>query len=203
MKIVLIVEGETEKAFLPSLRAFLSRHLDRMPRLDIHPYDHRIPKEDELNRIVHNHLTGRNPADFVIALTDVYTGSQPLEFRDANDAKNKMREWVGNDPRFYPHAAQFEFEAWLLPYWTTIQRLAGHNRTAPAANPETVNHNNPPSRRIKAVFQSGRCRDSYLKTRDAGRILRENDLSIAVNSCAELKALVNTIIQLCGGTAIP
>ena len=60
----------------------------------------------------------------MIALTDVYTGNR--DFQDAEDAKEKMREWVGENPRFFPHAAQFEFEAWLLPFWTTIQRLAGH-----------------------------------------------------------------------------
>ncbi len=53
MKITLIVEGKTEKAFLPYLRTFLSAHLqDKMPRLDINPYDGPIPKEEKLKRIV-------------------------------------------------------------------------------------------------------------------------------------------------------
>jgi hypothetical protein len=110
-----------------------------------------------------------------------------------------MRQWVGDEPRFHPHVAQYDFEAWLLPYWSTIQRLAGHNKTAPAGNPETVDHNNPPSYRIKEIFEIGRCRDSYVKTRDATRILRENDLSEAIYQCSELKALVNTILSVCGG----
>jgi hypothetical protein len=204
MKITLIVEGKTEKAFLPCLRTFLQNHLSgRMPRLDVNPYDGRIPTEAKLDRIVQNLLTGRNAADYVIALTDVYTGSQPPEFNDAPDAKTKMRGWVHNNPKFHAHAAQHDFEAWLLPYWPTIQRLAGHNRAAPTGNPESVNHNNPPAHRIKAVFEAGQCRDSYVKPRDAGRILRENDLSVAINQCAELKALVNTILSVCGGTVIP
>ncbi len=203
MKITLIVEGKTEKAFLPCLRTFLQNHLSgRMPRLDVNPYDGRIPTGARLDRIVQNLLTGRNAADHVIALTDVYTGSQPPEFNDAQDAKTKMRGWVHNDSNFHAHAAQHDFEAWLLPYWPTIQRLAGHNRAAPTGDPESVNHNNPPAHRIKALFEAGQCRDSYVKPRDAGRILRENDLSVAIAQCAELKAFVNTILSLCGGTVI-
>jgi hypothetical protein len=204
MKITLIVEGKTEKAFLPHLRRFLQGHLGgRMPRLDGNPYHGRIPTEDKLERVVRNLLTGRNAADHVIALTDVYTGSQPPDFNDANDAKDKMRQWVGKNPRFHPHAAQYDFEAWLLPYWSTIQRLAGHKRAAPGGNPEVVNHNNPPAHRIKAVFEVGRCRESYVKPRDAGRILRENDLSVAINQCSQLKAFVNTIISVSGGQVLP
>jgi hypothetical protein len=204
VKITLIVEGKTEKAFLPYLRAFLQNHLvGRMPKLEVNPYDGRIPTGAKLDRIVQNLLTGRNAADHVIALTDVYTGSQPPQFNDARDAKEQMSRWVHNNPKFHPHAAQYDFEAWLLPYWSTIQQLAHHNRAAPPGNPESVNHDRPPSRRIKEVFEAGQCRYSYVKPRDAGRILRDNNLSVAVGQCAELKALVNTILSVCGGTPIP
>lgn len=204
MKIALIVEGKTEKAFVPHLRKFLEPHLQgRMPKIDGNPYNGRIPTETKLKRIVQISLSGRNPADHVIALTDVYTGSQPPDFANASDAKNKMRQWVGDEPRFHPHVAQHDFEAWLLPYWPYIQQLADHNKTAPAGNPETVNHNNPPAHRIKEIFEAGRCRDSYIKPRDANRILSNNDLSVAIAQCAELKAFVNTILLICGGVVIP
>jgi hypothetical protein len=203
MKITLIVEGKTERAFLPHLRKFLeSRLQNKMPKIDALPYNGRIPTCEKLMRIVRNSLNGPNPADHVVALTDVYTGSQPPDFQDAVDAKQKMREWVGNEPRFHPHAAQYDFEAWLLPYWDDIQRLAGHNKNAPTGAPETINHNNPPSFRIKEIFEICRCRDSYVKPRDAGRILRDNDLSVAIDQCPELKAFINTIFLVCGETVI-
>jgi hypothetical protein len=198
MKIAIIVEGKTEKVFMPYLRVYLEKHLaDKMPKIISSCYDGRIPKEDKLKRVVEKLLIGENAADYVIALTDVYTGTS--DFKDAADAKAKMREWVGGEKRFYPHAAQHDFEAWLLPYWDTIQRLAGHNKTAPSGNPETVNHDRPPASHIKEIFEAGKCRDSYVKPRDAGRILRENDLSIAISQCAELKTFVNTIVSLSGG----
>jgi len=204
MKISIIVEGKTEKAFMPHLRKFLQARLaGGMPKLDPVPYDGRVPKRDKLKRIVENLLRGANAADHVIALTDVYTGTKPPDFIDAADAKKKMREWVGDESKFHPHAAQYDFEAWLLPYWPTIQRLARHNRNAPFGNPERINHDNPPAYRIKEIFEAGDCRDSYVKPRDAGRILRENDLSVAVGQCAELKAFVNTILDVSGGTQIP
>jgi hypothetical protein len=198
VKITILVEGDTERVFLPSLRVFLSRHLaGKMPSLPVRPYDGRIPKGEKLRRIVEDLLTKRPPSDAVIALTDIYTGT--ADFTDAADAKAKMAEWVGGNERFYPHVAQHDFEAWLLPYWTTIQKLAKHNMRAPSGSPEQVNHTHPPASRVKEIFERGKCRDSYVKPRDALRILRDNDLSVAIEACPELKAFVNRIIGLSGG----
>ena len=201
MKIVLLVEGATEKVFIPYLRRFLETMVKNknMPKLLVRKYDGRIPSHDKLKRIVENNLSGKDAADYVIALTDVYTGSNPPDFTDAADARQKMKAWVGDEPRFFPHAAQYDFEAWLLPYWGIIQKIAHHNMACPGNNPETVNHQKPPAYRIREIFEKGKCRDSYIKPRDAGRILYESkdNLLTAINSCSELKALVNTILRLC------
>ena len=83
-----------------------------MPKLDFVPHDGRIPTGGKLKRVVENLLNDRKqPAVAVIALTDVYTGTTPPEFPTAADAKQKMREWVGAEPRFYPHVALHDFEA--------------------------------------------------------------------------------------------
>ena len=205
MKLSIILEGNTEMAFISHLRQYLRDYLHgNMPELDPLPYDGRIPTGDKLESLVDRLLNARvNPSDCVIALTDVYTGTIPPAFQNAADAKSKMRQWVGNDPRFHPHAAQHEFEAWLLPYWSDIQRLAGHNKSAPRGNPETVNHMNPPSSYIKEIFRVGNGRKRYVKIRDAGRILRGKDLAVAISQCSELKAFVNTIFTVCGAQAIP
>ncbi len=201
MKITLLVEGATEKAFLPKLREFLATKLQgKMPNLDAEPFDGSILRGVDLRKEVELHLRGRKAADAVIALTDVYTGKQ--DFADAADAKTKMRKWVGKNPKFFAHAAQYEFEAWLLPYWDTILQVASHKKKPPGLHPEQVNHVRPPSWHIREVFRAGRCARHYNKRRDAARILRDNDLQVAVDACAELKALVNTILNLSGGTAI-
>jgi len=205
MKIVIMVEGETEKAFLPHLQGFLKTRLaGRMPKLDLDPYHGRIPREKELKRDVERHLSrGKEPADAVIALTDVYTGTNPPDFADAADAKSQMRKWVGPNQAFYPHAAQHDFEAWLLPFWSDIQRLAKSNRKAPSSSPEHVNHTNPPSYCINEVFRTGKSGRAYVKPRDAHRILQGKDLLIAAHACPELKALLNTILTLCRADQIP
>jgi hypothetical protein len=198
VKIAILVEGRTEKAFLPHLREFLiGRLLNRMPNLDMFPYNGRIPKGEKLRRTVENLLRGTHPADAVIARTDVYTGTQ--DFTNALDAKAKMHNWVGQNNRFHPHVAQYDFEAWLLPYWAEIQKVAGHKKNAPHGAPESVNHNRPPSHHIKEIFRLGTCRDDYSKVRDANRILRKKDLAIAADDCPELKAFLNTILTLSSG----
>jgi hypothetical protein len=204
MKITIIVEGRTEKVFIPQLRSFLVTRLSgRMPTIHPNVYNGRIPKKNKLKKVVENQFYGKASSDHVIALTDVYTGTNPPEFKDADDARSQMRAWVGSDQRFHPHAAQFEFEAWLLPYWNRIQQLAHHNQATPSGNPESINHNNPPARRIADIFSRGGCRNHYSKTRDAPRILQGQDLSVSINQCPELKELVNTILSVCGGQRIP
>jgi hypothetical protein len=195
MKIAILVEGATERAFKKKLEEFLQSRLgQKMPRLHFITQDGPIPKEGKLQKIVEN-LLENNAHEAVIALTDVYTGKQ--DFKDANDAKDKMRRWVDNNPNFYPHTASHDFEAWLLPYWKTIQKLAKHNRSAPSGSPETVNHQKPPSYWIKEIFRTGKCRRDYDKVSDGVAILKNNDLMIAIKACPELKAFVNRIISLC------
>ena len=49
MKIAVLIEGQTERAFLRHLRRFLETRLaGRMPRLDPEPYDGRIPTGERL-----------------------------------------------------------------------------------------------------------------------------------------------------------
>jgi Domain of unknown function (DUF4276) len=194
LNIAVLCEGKTELAFRPTLLSFLESRLSgRMPRLKFVVYDGAIPTDGKLKKTVSELLSNQSLAvAAVIALTDVYP-----KFVDANDAKAKMRFWVGDEQRFYPHVALHDFEAWLLPYWSKISELAKRQSKPFSSNPETVNHGNPPAHRLKQLFEEGKCRDSYNKPRDAGRILREVDLSIAIEACAELKALVNTILTLC------
>ena len=196
MKIAILVEGRTERAFKPHLRAFLENRIpaSNLPRLDFFPCHGRLYTSDKLRRTVAQLLADRS--DAVIALTDVYTGTRG--FVDAADAKRKMQEWVGPNAKFHPHAAQYDFEAWLLPYWSDIQKHAGHNKSAPAGQPEKVNHARPPSFHLEEIYRIGSKGKRYSKVRDASKILTGKDLSVAAGVCPELKAFLNTILMLCG-----
>ena len=83
-----------------------------------------------------------------------------------------------------------------------IQRLSGSDRAKPAEDPETVDHNKPPSRWITEAYRTGGKRDGYVKARDAVKILVGQDLEIAARYCSQFKAFLNTILDLCGGTPI-
>ena len=194
LKISLIVEGKTERVFVSKLREHLQTVLaGRMPALQPVPFDGRIPRGEKLKRLVRRLLQDRpTPSDHVIALTDVYP-----DYPNAAQAKTMMLQWTGNHERFHPHAAQFEFEAWLLPYWERVQKLAGHNQAAPGGDPELVNNVNPPSRRLKEIFRRGQRRYDYVKSRDAGRILENADLTVAIKRCPELNALMQSILDIC------
>jgi hypothetical protein len=196
VRIAILVEGATEAVFKDALHRWLKAKVpDRMPKLSFLKQNGRLPKEDKLKRMVTRLLSDY---DAVIALTDVYTGTNPPDFTDAADAKAKMRAWVGDEPKFYPHAAQHDFEAWLLPYWDKVRALAGSDRNRPAANPETVNHGHTPSRHLQDVFLAGSKKRSYSKTRDAAAILRDQDLSVAASACPELQAFLDTVLALAG-----
>jgi len=202
LKIAVLVEGKTEERFFREILVpFLRPHFKGdPPQVKTFSDGGRIPTHDKLRRAVEYHL---QKWDHVIALTDVYTGSNPRAFSDAADAKAKMKQWVGTNQRFHPHAAQYDFEAWLLPYWPVIQKKAGHNQSSPGSNPELVNHGNPPAHRIMEIFELGTRRASYQKPRDAVAILEKADLSIAISQCKELKALANTILRLSENPPLP
>ena len=194
-RIAIIVEGATEKAFATILRDYLtSRLAGQMPRLKFFPEGGRLPTGDKLKRDVKRLLLDGH--DAVIALTDVYTGTQPPDFESAADAKRKMRQWVGPEPRFHAHAAQYEFEAWLLPYWSKIQEQAGANDTSSFPNPESVNHERPPAKRLAELYRTGTKGRAYSKTRDAAAILRGQDLEISAARCPELRAFLDTILTV-------
>jgi hypothetical protein len=202
VKIAILVEGATEMAFKSKLQEFLESRLGQpMPKLKFICCKGRIPKEKKLRDVVENLLTGRDACHAVIALTDVYTGTK--DFKDAADAKAKMKKWVGDNPKFYPHAASHDFEAWLLPFWSKIQKISGGNRAVPvpSGSPELVNHNNPPSKRIEEIFEQGK-RRSYKKARDAKSILDGENLMDAAVVGPELEAFLHTIVSLCGGKLI-
>lgn len=196
MKVAIMVEGKTEKAFLPKLREFIEPRVVRMPRLDPVPFNGRIPKGDNLKKQVNALLSGKTPADHVVALTDVYTGGD--DFRTAEEAKRKMREWAGDDDRFHPHVALHDFEAWLIPFWATITKLAKCRKRRPNTPPEMINHQKPPCSLINELYLTGERKTRYIKAVDGKRILEKADLAVAATECPELRKLINTILNLAG-----
>ena len=95
MKIAILIEGKTEQAFKPHLLDFLKRRLGkRMPNLDFFPCHGRVYKEEKLRRKVEELLRyGKSPSDAVIALTDVYTGTNDFAGAARCKAEDASMGW--------------------------------------------------------------------------------------------------------------
>jgi hypothetical protein len=200
MKIVLMVEGDTEAALKRHLKAFLDRRAQAAGRPRV-----RLETRDIVNIASHKFkrrvaLESRKPAvTAVVGLIDVFP-----RFQNAAEAKTYLKESAGNHPKFYAHAAQFDVEAWLLPYWADICRRVGVQQAPLGSNPETVDHLKPPSYRLRELYQRAKPRPrKYVKTIEMSAILKGKDLTVSANQCPEFKALLNTLLTLSDLESLP
>jgi hypothetical protein len=197
-----LVEGKTETAFKDKLKAFLDTRCEQQgkPKIGLRtkPMNTRLMSAGRIRERVTMSL--RDPEVVcVIALVDVYPS-----FESAQAAKKFLREAVGDKPRFHAHAAQFDFEAWLLPYWDDICKRLGVKKKKPGANPEQVNKLKPPSKHLAELYRLAKSRRySYDKARDGKAILQNKDLTQAANQCPELKSLLNTLLRCAGLDLLP
>jgi hypothetical protein len=199
MTIVLLVEGATETALKDKLKTFLDKRAGEEGKLKVtlHSKDIMNLNSAKLGRRVQLEL--RDPkVTAVVGLIDVYP-----KFASANDAKRFLRDAVSNEPRFYAHAAQYDVEAWLLPYWDFICKRLGVQRARPGANPEEVNQNYPPSKRLNELYRIAKPPRKYIKPIEMATILRNQDLTVAADQCPELKSLLNTLLVLADLTPLP
>ena len=199
MTIVLLVEGATEIALKGKLKAFLDERAkaEGRPRVALRSKDIMTLNPTRLRRRVCLELRGPRVMA-VVGLIDVYPN-----FDSADGAKQFLQDAVGNEPRFYAHAAQYDVEAWLLPYWNFICRRLGVQRARPGANPEQVDLERPPSKRLDELYRIAKPPRRYVKPIEMAAILRNQDLVVAASQCPELKSLLNTLLTLADLTLLP
>ncbi len=196
MTVILLAEGETEKALTNKLKAFFDERagVEGKPRIALRSRVIQL-RPEKLHRQVRLELADSRTAA-VVGLVDVFP-----KFADASEAKKFLQEAVGDEPRFYPHAAQYDVEAWLLPYWDVICRRVGVKHNRPGDNPELVDRERPPSKRLAELYAT--VKRKYIKPIEMDNILRDQDLTVAASQCAELKSLLNTLLTLGGLSALP
>jgi len=198
LTIVLLVEGDTEIALKRHLKAFLDRRAEAegKPQVRLTTRDIMARAPDKVKRRVALEL--RDPAvSAVVALIDVYP-----RFRSAREAREYLAQGV-DDARFHAHAAQYDVEAWLLPYWDDICRRLGIRQAAPGANPEEVDELKPPAHRLRALYQLAKPARRYAKATEMSAILKGKDLAVSAARCSELKAFLNTLLTLGGLEPLP
>ncbi len=203
-KISLIVEGASEEIFLDSVRNFLRPQCPAgaMPKLVARPMNSNIPPSPKLIKMVRALL--QDGSNHVIILTDV---KGPNKFKDAQDAIAQIESSLGGLPslnnQVFVHAAQYEIEAWLIPFWPRIQALAQSQRSKPTKAPEQINNQKPPSRLLGEIWRTGsRKSKSYNKVSHLPKILEGQDLEHASKECPTLKLFLNRLLTLSGAKTL-
>ncbi len=194
MTIVLLVEGKTETALKAVLKSFLDERASQenkaKVRLITKPMDSRLLNQERVRDQVRMSLRDPEVA-CVVGLLDVYP-----RFQSAQEVKDFLRQSGAGERRFHTHAAQYEVEAWLLPFWEDICRKLKVQRQPPGAKPEEVDLQTPPSRHLSDLYRLAK--RSYDKPRDLLAILQGKDLRIVAEQCPEFKAFLSTLL-ICAG----
>jgi len=193
--IVLLVEGSTEKALTNKIKEFLDEcaQTHGHPKVALKPKPLMSTRTDELARRIRLEL--HDPRVMaVVGLIDVFPN-----FRNAEEAKSYLRhaaEQVGGVDRFHAHAAQYDVEAWLLPYWDDICRRVGVKQRHPGKNPEGVDDTSPPSHHLMELYLRAKPPRKYRKALEMPAVLRGQDLTVSAKACPEFKSLLNTLLML-------
>lgn len=192
MKIVVICEGATEAALQQGLRDFVQVHAaaDRRVGVTMRSLDGPTLRK-KLDRVAGN-LLAQDDVVGVVALSDVHP-----YYKSAKETKNALRRYAGSadkNPNFRAHAAQFEVEAWILPFWNEIAKQLNVSAASPGANPEQVNGRKPPSHHLKELFR--RAKREFDKVLDGPRWLKSERLATAAGHCPELKSFLNSLLEL-------
>lgn len=192
MKIIIFCEGRSERALRSCLSEYVQNHDSSLRRtgIDTRPLNGPVIRK-KLGRLVQLALDKQDVVG-VIALTDVYPN-----YGDANDAKDTLRRQVTNRSRaerFRAHAAQYDLEAWLLPFWDEIAKKLGVKMKRPGTKPEHVNGNKPPSHHFQELYR--RAGDKYDKVIDGAKWLTADRLEKSSAECPELKAFLDSLVEL-------
>ncbi len=192
MTVILLVEGDTETALKAKLKAFLDERAtaEGKPKIALRTKDIMTLNPAKLKNRVRLELRDPN-VSAVVGLIDVYP-----RFKSAAEAKQFLRQAVGDEPRFHTHAAQYEVEAWLLPYWDFICQRLKVRRASLGTAPEQVNLERPPSRHLADLYRLAKPPRKYVKPIEMAVILGHQDINIAAGQCPELKNLLNTLLAL-------
>lgn len=199
MRIVVLCEGTTEAALKGAIHEFVNRRTSTGGRtgiatrsMDGHVLRKKLPKLIDLYGAL-NDVRG------IIALTDVYP-----RFRSANEARGSLQRLADTSAhveKFRAHAAQFELEAWLMPFWSEIARSLRLRARPPGAKPEEINDENPPSKRLATLYTQAK--QHYEKVIDGPKWLTAERLERAANECPELKSFFNSLLELSEAELLP
>lgn len=202
MRIVLFVEGHTEKQVLsPFLKKWLDVRVSRPLRIDCRQLGGVANyRKDVASRV--RMVTGEPGAPKLICvagLLDLHRAGfeYPRACRSARDraswAAKEIQATVAN-PIFRQFFAVHELEAWLLSD-STIFRPPVQAAVRAIAHPEEVDDTAPPAKWLDNQYRK-QLKQSYKKTTDGRRFFSQLDPDVAATKCPHLKELLDALLTL-------
>ena len=202
MKLVLFVEGATERASLPDLfKRWLDPRLGQRLGFRVVRFEGWRHYYDEIARKVALNLSGKAGADVVggVGLLDLYgptfyPGHTTASAERYAWAKEHLEQRVGH-PRFRQHFAVHETEAWLLAQPELLAPEVGRALPGRTALPETVNFDEPPARLLERLYRQKIGRP-YRKVIDGASLFRSLSPEKAAERCPNLRRLLEDMLAL-------
>jgi hypothetical protein len=204
MKFVLLVEGDTEARVLPD---FFSRWLN--PQLSA-KVGFKADNLGGVGHFLHGYARKANkylssPAAneifAVVGIVDLFG----LEFPASCGTLTEKYDWATrkfekavNHPKFRMFFAVHEIEAWILGAPTVLPTDVRNALPKSAANPETVNFNEPPGKLLNRLYRD-KLNRRYKKTTDGTNLFRQVDPREAVEKCHYLRRALQSLLDLARG----
>ena len=197
MKIVLLVEGETEKSVLPGfLQRWLKGKIEPLPAImavntkgcDNHVKD--CAKKASL------HLTAPDVLA-VIGLLDLHGPAYPGHCATVDQKRAYLRDRLEKEvgsPNFRQHFAIHELEAWLFSDPDIFPAEVKRALTKKTARPEALCDNDLPSKLLGRLYQETIKKD-YKKRAHGAELFAKLDPDRAAAKCPALAALLDDLLK--------
>ena len=182
-RLAIIVEGDTEYGFVYNL---LQAHL---PKIDISVINLRGGRisvssiKNPAKKLVHSH-------DYVTTLVDYYRfADNTHRQKTVDDLEQEMMQAVPQE-NFIPYIQKYEFEALIFSDITIAEKKYKSSFNEKFAEPEDINHDEPPSKRLTAQFSD------YSKILAGVGILEEIGLKKIRTQCPRFSAWLEKLENL-------
>jgi len=139
----------------------------------------------------------------VVALLDLYG---PTFYPPSQTDATSRRDWgrshlqsMLQDPRYRPHFAVHEVEAWILAQPELLDSKVRKKLPGNAEAPETVNFNEPPAKLLDRLYNEV-FRKNYKKVVEGTKLFAKLDPEVVYAKCPSFKALADDLLALCPAT---
>ena len=199
MKIVLLVEGETETSLPNFFKSWLDPQLEQSIGITVRRFsgvgDYRRDFAKRARLLLDTpEIVG------VVGLIDFYGSGlsyPPGTISEKCRWAKQLLENQVNHSRFRQHFAVHETEAWLFAQPEIFPKAIAEVLPRNAA-PESINTNHPPGSRLRELYPKyiGK---KYGKPIEGSRLFEKLDPAIASEKCPHLKLLLDDLLELAKG----